>query len=94
METYGPLCRPTWYQSAWKMSSWGYGVSYPPTGIRYLITLTQSTPPDFPLVSLTVLPFYHTYGVHMACFRYFTTPATYVIVPRWDVELVLRSIPR
>ena len=41
------------------------------------------------------LPFYHTYGVHMACFRFFASaPTSYVVVPRWDAELVLRSIPR
>lgn len=56
--------------------------------------ITQPPPPVAPTVWLIFLPLYHTYGVHMACFRQFFMPATYVIVPKWDVKLVLKSIPR
>jgi hypothetical protein len=30
----------------------------------------------------------------MACFRFFITPMTYLVIPKWDVELVLRAIPK
>ena len=57
--------------------------------------MPQTGPPEMTPVWLVFLPFYHTYGVHMACFRGFASaPCTYVVVPRWDVQLVLRSIPR
>ncbi|KAI0086557.1 amp dependent CoA ligase [Irpex rosettiformis] len=51
-------------------------------------------PPAKPPVQLVFLPFHHTYGFHMACFRFFTNPMTYLIIPKWDVELVLRAIPK
>ncbi|THG94995.1 hypothetical protein EW026_g6575 [Hermanssonia centrifuga] len=56
--------------------------------------ITKPTPPASPPVWLLFLPFYHTYGVHMACFRSFARPMTYVVVPKWDADLVLRSIPK
>lgn len=56
--------------------------------------LSQPQPPAKPPVQLVFLPFYHTYGFHMAHFRFFTVPMTYLIVPKWDVELVLRAIPK
>lgn len=37
---------------------------------------------------------YHTYGLHMACFRQFFIPYTYVIIPKWDVNLVLKIVPK
>ena len=30
----------------------------------------------------------------MACFGFFLGPMTYLIVPKWDVEMVLRAIPK
>lgn len=30
----------------------------------------------------------------MACFRQFFYPNTYVVIPKWDVHLVLKSIPK
>lgn len=43
---------------------------------------------------LLFLPFYHTYGLHVACFRQFYTPYTYVVVPRWNTTTVLKAIPK
>ncbi|KAI0345746.1 amp dependent CoA ligase [Trametopsis cervina] len=54
----------------------------------------QPAPPKAPPVHLMFLPFYHTYGLHISCFRVFVQPVTNVIVPKWDVELVLRAIPK
>ncbi|KAJ3555619.1 hypothetical protein NM688_g2475 [Phlebia brevispora] len=54
----------------------------------------NAVPPPSPPIWLLFLPFYHTYGVHMACFRNFISASTYVVVPKWDIELVLRSIQR
>ncbi|PCH40151.1 amp dependent CoA ligase [Wolfiporia cocos MD-104 SS10] len=45
-------------------------------------------------VGLAFLPMYHTYGLHMFCFRGFAAPATFVILPRWDLDLVLKIVPK
>lgn len=56
--------------------------------------LAQIPPPETPPAVLLFLPFYHTFGLHMSCFRQFYTPITYVIIPRWNTDLVLRLIPK
>jgi len=50
--------------------------------------------PDSPGVALAFLPMYHTYGLHMFCFRGFWVPLTFVIVPKWDINLVLKLVPK
>lgn len=37
---------------------------------------------------------YHSYGLHMICFRGFLLPYTLIIVPKWNMDLVLKAIPR
>ncbi|KAI0785242.1 hypothetical protein C8Q75DRAFT_722835 [Abortiporus biennis] len=46
------------------------------------------------MVVLAALPFHHSYGLHMFCLRGFAFPSTFVVLPRWDDDLVLRSIPK
>lgn len=43
---------------------------------------------------LAYLPMYHTYGLHAYCFRSFLAPATYIVIPRWNIELALKLIPK
>lgn len=54
----------------------------------------KPAPPRAPPVWLLFLPFYHTYGLHVACFRQFYTSYTYVVVPRWNTTAVLNAIPK
>lgn len=58
------------------------------------VRILQAPPPPKPPVWLLFLPMYHTYGLHMACFRQFFIPYTYVIIPKWDVNLVLKIVPK
>ncbi|KZT73820.1 acetyl-CoA synthetase-like protein [Daedalea quercina L-15889] len=50
--------------------------------------------PEYPPVGLAFLPFYHTYGLHMICMRGFSLPVTFVVIPNWDADLVLRLVPK
>ncbi|KZW03353.1 acetyl-CoA synthetase-like protein [Exidia glandulosa HHB12029] len=43
---------------------------------------------------LAVLPFYHSYGLHSYVLRGIAVPQTMVILPRFDVNLVLDMIPK
>ncbi|KAI0699126.1 hypothetical protein BC835DRAFT_1405225 [Cytidiella melzeri] len=63
-------------------------------GNLWALMFTQPVPPTKPTVHMLFLPFYHTYGLHTACFRFFNVPNTYLVLPKWDTELVLRSIPK
>ncbi|KAI0771372.1 amp dependent CoA ligase [Irpex lacteus] len=56
--------------------------------------IIKPSPLSQPLVQLMCLPFYHSYGLHMACFRVFADPVTCLILPKWDAELVLHAIPK
>ncbi|CAL1713286.1 unnamed protein product [Somion occarium] len=51
-------------------------------------------PPTSPVVVLAVLPFYHTYGLISFCMRPMSGYVTCVIVPRWNVEVVVRAIEK
>ncbi|TFK34780.1 hypothetical protein BDQ12DRAFT_715112 [Crucibulum laeve] len=51
------------------------------------------TPEGIPIV-LAFLPFHHTYGLHSYCFRAFLTPMTFVVVPKWNIETALKTIPK
>lgn len=35
---------------------------------------------------------HHSYGLHAYCFRSSLAPATYVIIPRWNIDLALKLI--
>lgn len=48
---------------------------------------------DIP-VTLIVIPFYHSYGLNVFCFRVFALPITLVILPKWDPEFALKLIPK
>lgn len=43
---------------------------------------------------LASVPFYHSYGFVVFCFRSFSIPGTVVTIPKWDATLVLRLIPK
>jgi len=45
-------------------------------------------------VTLVSLPFYHSYGLSMFCFRAFGVPRTTIIMPRWDIKNTLKLIPK
>lgn len=66
----------------------------PSTHAFGLTVYTKPPPPVAPPVWMLFLPFYHTFGLHLSCFRQFFIPRTYVVVPRWDPLLVLKSIPQ
>ncbi|KAK7682380.1 hypothetical protein QCA50_014585 [Cerrena zonata] len=51
-------------------------------------------PPATPLVWLATLPFSHAYGMHIFCLRGFFSPATFVILPKWNIHKTLRAISR
>ncbi|KAA1469624.1 acetyl-CoA synthetase-like protein [Dentipellis sp. KUC8613] len=56
-------------------------------------TLKIVTPPPLPTpegvpVTITATPFYHAMGLHNSIFRIIANPATAIIIPRWDVNLV------
>ncbi|KAH9950549.1 hypothetical protein B0H21DRAFT_819023 [Amylocystis lapponica] len=50
------------------------------------------TPPW--LTYLEFLPIYHTFGLHVLCFRGLIRPSTHVVMPQWNLELALKVIPR
>ncbi|KZT12012.1 acetyl-CoA synthetase-like protein [Laetiporus sulphureus 93-53] len=50
--------------------------------------------PPSPLIWLGFLPMYHTYGLHLFCFRGFWVPSTIVIIPKWDLVTVVKLIPK
>lgn len=52
-------------------------------------------PPNTPLpVALGFLPLNHCFGLFHYAFRPFLQPTTYVLLPHWDIELVLKVIPK
>ncbi|KIJ26177.1 hypothetical protein M422DRAFT_192574 [Sphaerobolus stellatus SS14] len=58
------------------------------------VAKVKPPPPDFHPVTLGFLPIYHSYGLHGLCLRPPLRPSTIVIFPRWDLDLVLSSIPK
>ncbi|KIY51572.1 amp dependent CoA ligase [Fistulina hepatica ATCC 64428] len=52
-----------------------------------------STPEGIPL-ALAVLPMYHTYGLHLYCFRPCLIPSTCIFVPRWNLKRALQTVQR
>ncbi|CAG8698834.1 2205_t:CDS:10, partial [Acaulospora colombiana] len=57
-------------------------------GIRF------SPPEGHNPVLMGYLPIYHTFGLHTICLRSLLAPATIVIIPRWNTDLVLDLIPK
>jgi acyl-CoA synthetase (AMP-forming)/AMP-acid ligase II len=45
-------------------------------------------------VALVAAPFYHSFGLSVFCFRPFGAPCTLIIMPKWDVKLTLKLIPK
>ena len=37
---------------------------------------------------------HHTYGLHVFCFRVFLAPMTLVLLPRWNMDVALKLIPK
>ncbi|KAH8829590.1 hypothetical protein DL96DRAFT_1708713 [Flagelloscypha sp. PMI_526] len=52
-----------------------------------------NNPEGIPIL-LAFLPMYHTYGLHIYVYRSFLSPMTLVIVPKWNVDLALKYIPK
>ncbi|KAI0297734.1 hypothetical protein BC826DRAFT_907561 [Russula brevipes] len=45
-------------------------------------------------VHLAVLPWYHTMGAHIFIFRLFVSPITLVVLPRWSIDLVVKTFSK
>ncbi|KAF8271925.1 hypothetical protein EI94DRAFT_445287 [Lactarius quietus] len=43
-------------------------------------------------ITLAALPFYHTLGADAFILRLFVTPTTLVVLPQWNVDLVIRTL--
>ncbi|KIM41001.1 hypothetical protein M413DRAFT_19093 [Hebeloma cylindrosporum] len=54
---------------------------------------TPGTPEGIP-ITLAFLPLHHTYGLHAYSFRACLAPSTLVILPKWDINVALKVIPR
>jgi hypothetical protein len=58
---------------------------------------SQPPPPNTPQVipvGLAFLPLHHSYGLFYFAFRVFLQPYTFVFLSQWDIEAVLRVIPK
>ena len=51
-------------------------------------------PPEGMHVVLAFLPMHHTYGLHMYAFRSCLACSTLALIPKWDVKLALKAIPK
>lgn len=45
-------------------------------------------------VIFNVLPMHHVYGLHIATFRCFLSPATVVLLPKWNADVYFDSLPK
>jgi len=45
-------------------------------------------------VALAFLPLHHAYGLNIYCFINCLAPSTLVILPQWNIQMVLESIPK
>ncbi|KAG2032682.1 hypothetical protein BDR03DRAFT_935905 [Suillus americanus] len=59
---------------------------------------TQAPPvwntPDGLQVTFTVLPLYHSLGLYTTSFFNFLSPSTIVMLPKWDIDIFLDSVPK
>jgi hypothetical protein len=51
----------------------------------------HTTPEKIP-ISLAALPFYHTIGANAFILRLFVTPTTLIILPQWNIDLVIKTL--
>jgi len=51
----------------------------------------HATPEKIP-ISLAALPFYHTIGANAFILRLFVTPTTLIILPQWNIDLVIKTL--
>nr|BAR45486.1 long chain acyl-CoA synthetase [Gelatoporia subvermispora] len=52
-------------------------------------------PPGSPLpMVLAFLPFYHSYALQLVCMRGIREPATFVVLPTWNLDLVVKVVPK
>ena len=58
--------------------------------VRWLLIQSQKYPP----VTLGFLPIYHSYGLHFVALRPVWQAIPVVLIPRWNVDLVLDLIPK
>lgn len=47
-----------------------------------------------PTVTLAFLPFYHAVGLQLVVLRSMLAPFTYVIMPRWDIDVAIEAISK
>ncbi|KAG0706739.1 hypothetical protein DFH29DRAFT_980202 [Suillus ampliporus] len=50
--------------------------------------------PDGLQVFFSVLPVYHSLGLYLTCFFNFSSPYTIVMMPKWNIDLFLDSVPK
>jgi len=50
-----------------------------------------ATPEKIP-ISLAALPFYHRMGANAFILRLFVTPTTLIILPQWNIDLVIKTL--
>ncbi|KZS92177.1 amp dependent CoA ligase [Sistotremastrum niveocremeum HHB9708] len=69
--------------------------------VQYLMgvreTMKVYTPPAVPgdiYKTLAVLPFSHTYALHILILRPLLAPSTIVVLPKWDVNLAIDTIQK
>ncbi|CCM00166.1 uncharacterized protein FIBRA_02194 [Fibroporia radiculosa] len=56
--------------------------------------IAKEEPPVPKAIVLAPLPMSHTYGMGLICFRGFQSPTSLIIIPQWDLKLVLEIIPK
>ncbi|KAH7885512.1 hypothetical protein F5I97DRAFT_1810218 [Phlebopus sp. FC_14] len=50
--------------------------------------------PNGSQVIYNVLPIHHAYGLHISTFRCFFAPTTVLLLPKWDADIYLDTIPK
>jgi hypothetical protein len=50
-----------------------------------------ATPEKIP-ITLAALPFYHTIGANAFILRLFVTATTLIILPQWNIDLVIKTL--
>ncbi|OCH91856.1 acetyl-CoA synthetase-like protein [Obba rivulosa] len=58
-------------------------------------TVEPPPPPGTPLpIVLAFLPFYHSYALQLVCMRGIREPATFVVLPKWNLDLVIKVVSK
>ncbi|CCM01886.1 uncharacterized protein FIBRA_03957 [Fibroporia radiculosa] len=50
--------------------------------------------PAGPVKVLAFLPMYHSYGLHMFGIRGFWSPLTFILIPKWDLDVLCKVVPQ